>query len=718
MIRSSNFMTLSTGSILHNRYRILSILGQGGMGAVYRAHDNNLEIEVAVKENQFLSDEYSRQFRREANTLASLRHPNLPRVIDYFVVPGQGQYLIMDYIEGEDLRQRIEREGRIPEQEVVLIGAYICDAIDYLHRRNPTVVHRDLKPGNIKITPDGEALLVDFGLVKLMQDGEETTTGARAMTPGYSPPEQYGTARTDPRSDIYSLGATLYAALTGVIPEDGLSRATGKVELTPVRKLVPTTSRKLASALEKALAVDPDNRFQAAADFKQALLESIGLTITAPQRLALSPAPVVESSMEGSKENNGGKGENSLKELPQTNNGFSTHTKKRKQRVLLYSGGGVIIALITISALLILSPQLLYLFNPGINQGSTQTVSESNTGTQNSIDNRESETPQIIMPDPGSSSTANVIVSTSTPEMGADPTPIITLASGGQTQLAFVSNRTGTYQIWIMDLPDGSNATQLTSLPDGACQPEWSPDGMQIAFISPCLGKLDEYPGAAIYIMDADGTNINLLPVPPAPQGDFEPAWSPNGRFIAFTSLRNGSAHIFRFDLETNTLEELSNSRYADRYPSWSPSGLQIAYSHHLTYYQIWIMSDSGLNPQQFSLSGPLQDIWPEWMSDGQTILFSQTSTDVFWPTLHGLTFDNRGTENDFVIPVDSSSQAAIGPVFGISISPDGGWVAFEGWPDGRNHDIYIMAINGTNVRRLTLDPDWDMDPDWRPTIP
>ncbi|HWQ45715.1 MAG TPA: protein kinase [Longilinea sp.] len=712
-------MTLSTGSILHNRYRILSILGQGGMGAVYRAHDNNLEIEVAVKENQFLSDEYSRQFRREASILASLRHPNLPRVIDYFVIPGQGQYLIMDYIEGEDLRQRIERDTRVPEQEVVLIGAFICDAIDYLHKRNPTVVHRDLKPGNIKITPDGEAFLVDFGLVKLMQGGEETTTGARAMTPGYSPPEQYGTARTDPRSDIYSLGATLYAALTGVIPEDGLSRATGKVELTPVKKLSPSTSRKLSSALEKALAVDPEKRFQNAAEFKQALLEAIGLTITAPQRLALSPAPVTDPSpLEPDLSNGTGK-EIEFKPISMPLIEPRTKQQKRVTRIITYAIGSALIALITLGAFLIWSPELNNLvasFTGGGDQASL--ITEMGTTQPDNTSTSEVGASPSSTPDHSSTQSHANPVSSVTQQLEANPTPIITLASGGETQLAFVSNRTGTYQIWMMDLPDGSNTIQLTSIPEGACQPEWSPDGTQIAFISPCAGKLDEYPGAAIYIMNADGTNIHVLPVPPNPQGDFEPAWSPNGRYIAFTSLRNGPAHIFRFDLETNTLEELSNSRYDDRYPSWSPSGLQIAYSHHLTYFQIWLMSDSGQGPQQYSLSGPLMDIWPEWMPDGQTILFSQTSTDVFWPQLHGLTFENRGTENDFIIPPDSASQAAIGPVFRISLSPDGGWVAFEGWPDGRNHDIYIMTINGTNLRRLTTDPDWDMDPDWRPIIP
>jgi len=267
-------MTLERGALLYKRYRIVEILGQGNMGSVYRAVDENLGVDMAVKENLFTTDEYARQFRLEAVILANLRHPNLPRVTDHFVIGDQGQYLVMDYIEGEDLRQRMERRGNIAEDEAILLGAAMCDALTYLHTRRPPILHRDIKPGNVKITPDGHIFLVDFGLAKVLHGNQATTTGARATVPGYSPPEQYGTARTDPRTDIYSLGATLYAALSGIIPEDGLARAMDNARLTLLRKHNPKISSRLALAIEKAMAIDPADRFQIAEDFRKALLES------------------------------------------------------------------------------------------------------------------------------------------------------------------------------------------------------------------------------------------------------------------------------------------------------------------------------------------------------------------------------------------------------------------------------------------------------------
>ena len=256
-------MPLQIGqTIHHDRYRIDSLLGQGGMGAVYLAWDTNLEIPVAIKENLDASPEAQKQFTREAQILARLAHPNLPRVIDSFILPEVGQYLVMDYVEGEDLHSMLERLGRLPEPQVLIWISQICDALAYLHNQSSPIIHRDIKPGNIKIRPDGRAMLVDFGIAKVYSPSLATTMGARAFTPGYSPPEQYGTGSTDRRSDIYALGATVYHLLTGKTPPDSIKRMLNRVELSPPRQLNDEISPNLEKIILRSTELDTDRRYQ------------------------------------------------------------------------------------------------------------------------------------------------------------------------------------------------------------------------------------------------------------------------------------------------------------------------------------------------------------------------------------------------------------------------------------------------------------------------
>lgn len=269
-------MALQPGAMLNNRYRIVKLLGQGGFGAVYRAWDSNLNRPCAVKENLGTSPEEQRQFNREASLLANTSHPNLPRVTDYFVIQGQGQYLVMDYVEGRDLQEILaETGGPLPEAQVVNWIGQICDALSYLHTLEPPIIHRDIKPANIKIAPTtspgpGRAMLVDFGIAKAYDPHTKTTLGARAITPGYSPIEQYGQGTTDARSDIYALGATLYTMLTGQSPPESIQRQLG-ASLTTIRQLNPAISPSTEQAIMTAMAMMPDQRFQSAADFKATL---------------------------------------------------------------------------------------------------------------------------------------------------------------------------------------------------------------------------------------------------------------------------------------------------------------------------------------------------------------------------------------------------------------------------------------------------------------
>ncbi|MBN1657574.1 MAG: protein kinase, partial [Anaerolineae bacterium] len=262
-------MALEIGQVIRERYRIEALLGRGGMGAVYCATDEAFAAHVALKENQVITPESQRQFQREAGLLYRMRHPNLPRVIDYFGIPGQGQYLVMDYVEGEDLKQILARRGPVPEAEALSWLHQVLDALDYLHSRK--IIHRDVKPANVKITGEGQVFLVDFGLAKVHNPAEETTIGARGVTPGYAPPEQYGAGRTDERTDVYSAGATLYALLSGMPPPDALDLVVGRSRLVPLRELRPDISLHVERAVQRAMQTRPDDRFPSVAAFRQAL---------------------------------------------------------------------------------------------------------------------------------------------------------------------------------------------------------------------------------------------------------------------------------------------------------------------------------------------------------------------------------------------------------------------------------------------------------------
>ncbi|MBL7198552.1 MAG: RDD family protein [Anaerolineae bacterium] len=264
-------MTLSVGQFVQNRYRIEALLGQGGFGAVYRALDLNINYVVALKENLDASPEAERQFAREAALLVRLRHPSLPRVTDTFVVPGQGRYLVMDFVEGQDLQDMLDRYGSLDEARAMAWMSQVLDALAYLHSQNPPIIHRDVKPANIRVTPDGRAVLVDFGIAKLYDPRLLTTSGARAVTPGYSPWEQYGHGGTDARSDVYAAGATLYALLTGQVPPESLALMGGTERAVAPRAINPRLSPNVEAIIQRAMTTQPTGRYQDAGQMRQAL---------------------------------------------------------------------------------------------------------------------------------------------------------------------------------------------------------------------------------------------------------------------------------------------------------------------------------------------------------------------------------------------------------------------------------------------------------------
>ena len=282
-------MPLQPGTILENRYRVDSLLGQGGMGAVYRAWHERLEQWVAIKENSLVTPEARAQFEREAKVLARLHHTNLPNVIDHFVTTDCAQYLVMTFVEGVNLAELLAARGKQSPADVMVWLGQVCDALTYLHSQNPPIIHRDIKPQNIKITPDGHVFLVDFGLSKVGSTYQSTLSGALGATPGYAPLEQYGSAHTDQRSDVYALTATLYAMLTGETPPESVKRAVGTAKLTPPRAMNLTVSPALERALLHGLETQPTNRPASVVALRRELEVALG----APRAAKPVPQPPV-----------------------------------------------------------------------------------------------------------------------------------------------------------------------------------------------------------------------------------------------------------------------------------------------------------------------------------------------------------------------------------------------------------------------------------------
>lgn len=270
---------LVADTILQSRYQIVRQLGSGGMGAVYEAIDLRLGHTVALKQALTESPELWKQFEREARLTARLNHPGLPRVTDYFI-EGNRAFFVMQFVEGDDLADILAQQpGPLPRQSVVRWADQLLDALIYLHSHDRQIVHRDIKPHNLKVTSGGRIILLDFGLAKSRAFGssdEEVSRSIFGYTPRYAPLEQIQDLGTSPQSDIYALGATLYHLLTGVKPPDALTRATAFISsqqnpLRPAHEINRAVGEELSAILSRAMEQNPHERYQSAAEFREAL---------------------------------------------------------------------------------------------------------------------------------------------------------------------------------------------------------------------------------------------------------------------------------------------------------------------------------------------------------------------------------------------------------------------------------------------------------------
>jgi len=501
-----------------------------------------------------------------------------------------------------------------------------------------------------------------------------------------------------------------------------------QAELTTIRKHNPKISRRMAAVLERSLEVRPDDRYQSAEDFKQALLNIKGNTRRRTGDYTVEPPPEGSLAPPG---DSGGQG------LPPISNGslfddgdfsplplpastplnspapaYRLKSRPRRRRSRLVPG------IFLLVLILLLAGGLAYTFFPTWPTQALALLRPSPTPFMPVV--AELTTPTVsptlnIFYTPTSSPTvAPSLTPTNTPDPTATRTPtaipptatLVPTPPGGGGQIAF----SGTTQIWIMN-SDGSYPHQLTDINGGACQPDWSPDGKRLVFISPCARNQETYVGSSLFLIDADGSNQMSLPT--VPGGDFDPAWSPDGKKIAFTSLRlSGRPRIYVMDLkDADNPVRLSDQYSRDLEPAWSPDGSEIAFvTTRKGASQIWTMDADGQNQEIFSRSGSAINSHPAWSPDGTVILFTQIDRPGAIPGLVGATY----VDGEF-----RESRLKLGPtpMRDAKYSPDGRLVVCESWPQGSTHNIFVMVSGGANMVQLTDTGRFNFDPAWRPPV-
>jgi serine/threonine protein kinase/Tol biopolymer transport system component len=686
-------MELTPETLLNNRYRIIRQLGKGGMGSVYLAFDTALEHQVAIKTNLNPAAHSTTQFLREARLLANLRHPNLPRVIDYFV-NGQEQYLVMDYIPGDDLGSLLSKEGPQPVEKVLGWAQQLGSALSYLHRQNPSVIHRDIKPSNIKLTNEGEVVLVDFGIAKSSDSSQATATGAIGYTPGYAPPEQYGSSRTGPYSDQYAFAATLYCLLTGQKPVESVERVLGSSVLTPMGILNPMIPANIQQAIEKALSVRPEDRFASVDDFMRSLNDpSFQVTVLKQDTTVVAkPTP---------------------KAAPR---------RKLPAWVWFAGGGALVIVLVILAGAAGIG---YYLFNKGA-RAATPTSIALVSGQETP---QPTEAPLPTVPAPSETATSiptaqptATIAPTATPENTATVTPAA-LGKGGL--IAFASDRADgiTFQIWtmkaVLDVSGQAQAgdfTQVTTSEGNKSQPAWSPDGTRLLFVA--AGGNDTSgrdTGLAIWELDLSRPGSDPFILINLKGDDTDPAWSPDGKVIAFTNKGrfNDIRQIYMINADATNLRRISFD-YEEYHPVWSPDMAWLLYiifggDHHYMYLRSSKYDFSTATPQAYDnkqLFGRQGEVFgAAWSPDGATIAY--TRIDGLRESIYSIPFKSRG-DSPSLLTKDTVRD--MDPAW----SPDSQWIVFTTERD-HNPEIYVMTSTGLLQTNLTNNPARDIQPAWQP---
>ena len=691
------------------QYRVVERLGKGGMAEVFRAFHPALNRYVAIKVmHPFVATEegFLDRFRHEAQSVAALRHPNIVQVFD-FGTEGSLYYMVMEFVEGPTLKKRIaeaRQEGDLlPLEEVGRIIDQVAQALDYAHRRG--MIHRDVKPANILLSSEGEAVLADFGVARMLEGPRYTLTGIMG-TPDYMSPEQGLGQEVDARSDVYALGVVLYEMLVGEVPFKADTPLA--VVLKHIQDPLPLPTRlrpELPEALErvvlKAMAKEPEGRYESAGEMAEALERALEKA-TRPEAAAVSH-PEAETA-------------------PLTGPTIPVETARRPALWLRWAAGaGLVLTLVIAATLLgthflgtgppseparttqpprtgVVDPTVAAIALPATTPSPTATPTESPTFTPFPTAT-PTETPRATpsptaTPSKAPTSTPSP-TATPTEEATATPSPTSTAqpATAGPERIVFVSYRDDDAEIYAMNV-DGSDVQRLTDHPGEDWHPCWSPDGQRIVFQSV------QEPGSPfnIAMMNRDGSDRHLVTnwdktITGGGVGAQRPVWSPDGQRIAFSfEGADLNATIYVVNDDGSDLKQLTYGRD----PSWASDGQRIAFESHVEgALEIFTIRPDSSELTPITSTGDT-NMYATWSPDGQQIAYVRQAYNV--SGIYALDLTTGRTR-----------KLVEKPSWGLSWSPDGTRLAYA----PSNEGIWIVTTEWP-FRSEQISPDGSM-PSWSP---